>query len=55
MDSLVDANIHNYKKIMRTENIGLRTKISVYGESMNSIFLFLSTYFCKYQPGKGYK
>lgn len=52
MDNLVDANIYNYKKIMRTENTGLGTKMSLYWKSVKAIFLFLSTYFYKQQPDR---
>ena len=50
MHNLVDANIYNCKKITQTENTGLWTKMSLYWESMKAIFLFLTTYFFKYQP-----
>lgn len=40
MDNLGDGNIHNYKKIMQTENTGLRTKMSLYWESTESHLAF---------------
>lgn len=39
-DNWVDASIYSYKKITRTENPGLRIKMTLCGGPMKTIFLF---------------
>lgn len=51
MGNLVEANMYNYKKIMRTKNTGLRD-INGFLLGEDESHLFLSNYFYKYKTDR---